>query len=96
MIGPELNSIMLYYRGQLPKGTNVIPKYSAPDAETWRTFTKPAQVVPANLGSNRVVYDQEHNHSNKNDKLELKLDFLNADRFLRPRVPRLVVIASSE
>ncbi|WEW53656.1 DUF4815 domain-containing protein [Staphylococcus phage vB_SauH_SPJ2] len=90
------NTIRFSYEAFLPKGTNVIPKYSDDDGKTWKTFTKSAQVVKANRDFNRYVIDEKVNQSTKNNKLQVRLDLSTENSFLRPRVRRLMVTTRDE
>ncbi|AHY25651.1 hypothetical protein 812_123 [Staphylococcus phage 812] len=90
------NTVRFSYEAFLPKGTKVVPKYSADDGKTWKTFTKSPTTTRANNEFTRYVIDEKVKSSGTNTKLQVRLDLSTENSFLRPRVRRLMVTTRDE
>lgn len=90
------NTVRFSYEGFLPKGAKIVPRYSADNGETWKTFTTQPKTQKANNEFTRYVFDEKVTTGEKYKKLQVRLDLSTENSFLRPRCRRLMVTTRDE
>lgn len=90
------NTIRFSYEAFLPKGTKVVPKYSADNGKTWKTFTEAPKTKRANNEFVQYTIDEKVKATGTYTQLQVRLDLSTENSFLRPRVRRLMVTTRDE